>query len=79
LFREEGYIMMHVDDAKERGIHQGDMARVVSRQGQVVCAVRITREIKRGVTWMPAYFSKANPSLLAGNYTTVWISRYNEK
>ena len=79
LFKEEGYIMMHTDDAKERGIHQGDMARVVSRQGQIVCAVRITREIKRGVTWMPAYFSKANPRLLTGNYTTVWISRYDEK
>ena len=79
LFKEEGYIMMHSDDAKERGIYQGDTARVVSRYGQIVCAVRITREIKRGVTWMPAYFSKANPSLLTGNYTTVWVSRYEEK
>jgi len=79
LFKEGGYIMMHVDDAKERAIHQGDLARVVSRQGQVVCAVRVTREIKKGVTWMPAYFSKANPQLLDGKYTTVWISRYDEK
>jgi predicted molibdopterin-dependent oxidoreductase YjgC len=79
LFKEEGYIMMHTDDAKERGIQQGDMARVVSRQGQIVCAVRITREIKKGVTWMPAYFSKSNPRLLTGSSTTVWISRYEEK
>jgi len=79
LFKEDGYIMMHVDDAKERGIHQGDLARVVSRQGQVVCAVRVTKEIKKGVLWMPAYFSKANPNLLDGKYTTVWVSRYDEK
>ena len=79
LFKEEGYIMMHADDAKERGIHQGDLVRVVSRQGQVVCAVRITREIKKGVTWMPTYVSKANPNLLDGTYTMVWVSRYEEK
>jgi anaerobic selenocysteine-containing dehydrogenase len=70
--------MMHADDAKERGIYQGDLARVVSQQGQVVCSVRITREIKKGVTWMPTYFSKANPNLLDGTYTTVWVSRYEE-
>jgi predicted molibdopterin-dependent oxidoreductase YjgC len=79
LFKEEGYLMMHVDDAKERGIYKGDLARVVSRQGQVVCSVRITREIKKGVTWMPTYFSKANPNFLDGTHTTVWISRYDEK
>jgi len=79
LFKEEGYIMMHADDAQERGIHQGDLARVVSRQGQVVCAIRITREIKKGVTWMPTYFSKANPCLMNGMSTTVWVSRYEEK
>ena len=75
----ESYIIMHIDDAKERGIHPGDLVRIVSRQGQAVCAVRLTREIKKGVTWMPVNFSKANPSLLNGKYTTVWISRYDEK
>ena len=80
LFVEnDGYVMIHVDDARERDIVSGDQVRVVSPFGHIVCLARVVKEIKCGVTWMPSFLSKGETSLLDGRYTAVWISRCEEK
>jgi anaerobic selenocysteine-containing dehydrogenase len=46
-------LMLHPDDAAERGIADGAMARVTSRVGAVEVAVEITPDIQPGVVSLP--------------------------
>lgn len=45
--------MIHPDDAKERGIEQGDSIRVYNDLGEVICTAKVTTRIARGVACMP--------------------------
>ena len=47
------YVEMHPLDAAERGIGSGSRVRVYNELGEVICHVRITSRIRRGVVAMP--------------------------
>ena len=46
-------LMIHPDDAAERGLEDGDMALVASRVGEVKIVVEITQDIMPGVVSIP--------------------------
>ena len=46
-------LMIHPDDAAERGLEDGDLASVASRVGQVDIAVEVTGDIMPGVVSIP--------------------------
>ncbi|ABC63263.1 molybdopterin oxidoreductase family protein [Erythrobacter litoralis] len=46
-------LMMHPDDAAERGLADGEMASVASRVGEVEIAVEVTEDIMPGVVSIP--------------------------
>jgi biotin/methionine sulfoxide reductase len=54
---------MHPDDAKARGIADGDIIRVFNARGACLAGVRITHDIRRGVIQLPtgAWYDPADP------------------
>jgi biotin/methionine sulfoxide reductase len=54
---------MHPDDAKTRGIADGDINRVFNSRGACLAGVRITDGIRRGVIQLPtgAWYDPADP------------------
>lgn len=49
-------LLVHPDDARAHGLGRGDLARVVSRVGEVVAPVEVTDEVMRGVLSLPHGF-----------------------
>jgi ferredoxin-nitrate reductase len=52
------YLEIHPDDAKERGITNGDIIIAKTRRGEVKVSATITPTIKKGVCFMPMHFGK---------------------
>ena len=52
----EGYLEMNPEDAESLGIRNNDLIRVLFRRGNLVCKVRVVRDIKKGMTFMPFNF-----------------------
>ena len=46
-------LMIHPDDAAQRGLATGDLARVASRVGEVEVAVEVTEDVMPGVVSLP--------------------------
>jgi hypothetical protein len=46
-------LMMHDDDARARGLHEGESAVVTSRVGEVTVPVALTNEVMPGVVCLP--------------------------
>lgn len=53
--RREGrlFIELHADDARSRGLAEGDRVRVANHQGSVIAECRISDRVRPGVAWMP--------------------------
>ena len=51
------------DDAKRKGIADGDMARVVSHRGEVPMKARISTEVKPGILYCTFHFPEVLESL----------------
>jgi anaerobic dimethyl sulfoxide reductase subunit A len=47
-------ISMHVNDAQNRGIQDGDLVRVFNDRGEVIIPARVTERVMPGVTILPA-------------------------
>jgi formate dehydrogenase major subunit len=52
------------DDAADLGIADGEMARVSSRRGTIVLAVRVSHREQRGNCFIPFHFREAAANLL---------------
>ena len=52
----EGFIEMHVNDAKRLGIRNREKVRVRSRRGVITATARVGRKVSEGETWMPFHF-----------------------
>jgi anaerobic selenocysteine-containing dehydrogenase len=46
-------LYMHVDDARDRGIEEGDTVRIANEHGEVQCTVTLGEAIARGVVSLP--------------------------
>jgi predicted molibdopterin-dependent oxidoreductase YjgC len=51
----EGFVDINGDDARELGVRDGGRIRLVTTKGDAVTTARVTREIKRGMVFVP-YF-----------------------
>jgi formate dehydrogenase major subunit len=60
----EAFVMMHPDDAAERGIEEGANVEVASRRGRVHCRVRLADGECEGAIFMPFHFREAAANLL---------------
>ena len=53
-------------DAQQLGLTDGDVARVVSRRGEVLTPVRLGDIVPEGAIFMDFHFANANPNALLG-------------
>ena len=51
-------LQLHHNDAKARGIQEGDFVRVTSRRGENIVSVQIDRDIREGVAFLPMHWGK---------------------
>jgi formate dehydrogenase major subunit len=57
-------VYLHPGDAADLGIADGEMARVSSRRGTIVLAVRVSHREQRGNCFIPFHFREAAANLL---------------
>ena len=60
----EAFVEVHRRDARRLGIEDGQMVDVVSRRGRVRCRAMISRQVRRGVIWMPFHFPESRTNHL---------------
>ncbi len=53
-------LQIHPDDAAALGLAEGDLARVRSRRGEVIVAVKPDRDIRAGVVFLPMHWGALN-------------------
>jgi len=63
----DAYLLIHPDDAKPRGIADGQWVKLRSRQGECRAVARVTDGVAAGCVGMPALFPKADQEF---NYVT---------
>ena len=56
--QEEPFFEIHADDATALGLAEGDLARLVSRRGEVEASARITDRVFPGLVWMALHFAE---------------------
>ena len=49
----ELFVEVHEEDARQRGVEDGQMVRVSSDLGAVVARCRVSSRVRPGVAWMP--------------------------
>ncbi len=55
---EKPFLEIHPEDAKERGIENGQNVEVKSKRGEVQVTAKITSDIKKGVVFLPMHWGK---------------------
>src|SRR5262249_11801642 len=53
LPRPDVKLTMHPDDARERGLEQGDLVRIFNDLGEVHCGIDVSVSIRRGTVSLP--------------------------
>jgi predicted molibdopterin-dependent oxidoreductase YjgC len=56
--QEEPFFEIHADDAIALGLGEGDMARLVSRRGELHAKTQITDRVFPGLVWMALHFAE---------------------
>jgi formate dehydrogenase major subunit len=60
----EARIYLHPEDARERGIDEGDEVRVASRRGEIRCKASLSARDQAGAVFLPFHFREAAANLL---------------
>jgi formate dehydrogenase major subunit/formate dehydrogenase alpha subunit len=55
----ECFIEVHAEDAKQLGVNDGDMVKIVSRRGGIKAKVWVSGRVQKGCVWMPLHFTEA--------------------
>ena len=63
----ECFVEVHPADARHAGLADGQMVEVVSRRGRVRARALVSRQVRRGVIWMPLHFAEARANLLTND------------
>jgi predicted molibdopterin-dependent oxidoreductase YjgC len=63
----ECFVEIHRKDAVRLGVEDGQMVEVVSRRGRVRARALVSRQVRRGVIWMPLHFAEARANLLTND------------
>ncbi|BBY27248.1 molybdopterin-dependent oxidoreductase [Mycolicibacterium sediminis] len=64
--RDRCTLLMHADDARRRGLSDGDLVSVTSTGGRIDVPVKVTDAIKRGVVSMPHGWGHGKPGTRLG-------------
>lgn len=72
------FVQIHPDTAARAGLHDGAMARVVSRRGAVVAAVRCDETLRDDTVFLPFHFPGAARANLITNPALDPVSRMPE-
>jgi formate dehydrogenase major subunit len=69
LEREEptGWFEINPEDAKELGVKDKEMVRAISRRGEITIGLRVTKDIKKGVVFIPFHFVECAANILTHN------------
>jgi formate dehydrogenase (coenzyme F420) alpha subunit len=59
-----GYVEISPEDAAELGVAKGDMVKVRTRRGEVTTPALVTKDIPKGVLFMPFHFKEAAANML---------------
>jgi formate dehydrogenase alpha subunit len=62
-----GWIEINPEDAKALGIVDGEMVKATSRRGTVNVPAKVTKDIMKGVTFMPFHFAECAANVLTNN------------
>lgn len=54
---QQPYVEVHPADALVAGVEDGARVRIISRNGEIIAAARITNDIKRGVAFVPMHWT----------------------
>jgi len=57
-------VEIHPDDAKQLGVHEGELVRLTSRRNSMVSAARISDRVAPGQVFVPFHFREAAANLL---------------
>jgi predicted molibdopterin-dependent oxidoreductase YjgC len=61
-----GFVEINTQDAREKGIGDGDQVKLESRRGEIQVTARVTDDTRKGVLFMPWHFGESAPNLLTG-------------
>ncbi|QYZ78561.1 formate dehydrogenase subunit alpha [Methanofollis formosanus] len=62
-----GWIELNPEDARELGIVDGEMVKATSRRGTINVPAKVTKDIMKGVTFMPFHFAECAANVLTNN------------
>ncbi len=61
-----GFVEINIDDARKKGIRDGEEIILKSRRGEIRVIAKLTDNIRKGVLFMPWHFSESSPNVLTG-------------
>ena len=62
--QEAPFFEIHADDARALGIGHGEIARLVSRRGELEAEAHYSERVYPGLVWMALHFAKAKVNWL---------------
>jgi formate dehydrogenase alpha subunit len=62
-----GWIEINTEDAKALGIQNKEMVKAITRRGDVNVPARVTKDIMKGVMFMPFHFKECAANVLTNN------------
>lgn len=62
-----GWIEINVDDAAELGIEDKEMVKAITRRGEVEVPAKVTKDIMKGVMFMPFHFAECPANRLTND------------
>jgi formate dehydrogenase major subunit len=69
LEREEptGWVEISIEDAKALGIKDGELVKAISRRGEIQITARVTKDIMKGVMFIPFHYAECAANMLTNN------------
>ncbi|MBN1852182.1 MAG: molybdopterin-dependent oxidoreductase [Pirellulales bacterium] len=64
---KNGHVELHPEDAKKRGISDGDMVTVATRRGRIETSAMLTDRVDRGSIFIPFHFAEAAANMLTND------------
>ncbi|MDO3413267.1 molybdopterin-dependent oxidoreductase [Saccharibacillus sp. CPCC 101409] len=68
-----GYVELHEDDAREHGIVEGEVVRVVSPRGWIEVPAKIGDAVQRGLLFVPFHFGSWESNQAANDLTADFV------
>ena len=69
LEREEptGWVEINTEDATALGIKDKEMVKAISRRGEITIGARVTKNIKKGIVFIPFHYVECAANVLTNN------------